>query len=74
MSTGSGSESKSSEPDFNPNSSSNGWGKARGVVLKSLVLIGGALLLKRLTKSTTRWDHARIVAQSLAGEKVISNS
>lgn len=51
-------------------SDSNGWSKARGVVLKSLVLIGGALLLKRLTKSTTRWDHARIVADSLSGEKV----
>ncbi|XP_051136033.1 chromophore lyase CRL, chloroplastic [Andrographis paniculata] len=50
-------------------SGSNGWGKARGVVLKTLVLIGGALLLKRLTKSTTRWDHTRIVADSLAGEK-----
>lgn len=51
-------------------SDSNGWSKARGVVLKSVVLIGGALLLKRLTKSTTRWDHARIVADSLSGEKV----
>ncbi|KAG6418242.1 hypothetical protein SASPL_120443 [Salvia splendens] len=50
-------------------SGSNGWTKARGVVLKTLVLMGGALLLKRLTKSTTRWDHARIVADSLAGEK-----
>ncbi|XP_041995202.1 chromophore lyase CRL, chloroplastic-like [Salvia splendens] len=50
-------------------SASNGWTKARGVVLKTLVLMGGALLLKRLTKSTTRWDHARIVADSLAGEK-----
>ncbi|KZV46466.1 hypothetical protein F511_10571 [Dorcoceras hygrometricum] len=48
---------------------SNGWNKARGVVLKALVLIGGALLLKRVTKSTTRWDHTRIVADSLAGEK-----
>ncbi|KAK4375499.1 hypothetical protein RND71_006176 [Anisodus tanguticus] len=57
-----GSDSKS-----DPNS--NGWSRARGAVLKSLVLIGGALLLRRLTKSTTRWDHARIVAESLNGEK-----
>ncbi|KAL8042864.1 hypothetical protein ABFX02_09G079900 [Erythranthe guttata] len=62
MCTGSGS---GSEPD----SGSNGWSKAPGVVLKALVLVGGALLLKRLTKSTTRWDHTRIVADSLAGEK-----
>ncbi|PON97481.1 Chromophore lyase CpcT/CpeT [Trema orientale] len=49
--------------------SSGGWGVARGLVVKTLVLIGGALLLKRLTKSTTRWDHARLVARSLSGEK-----
>ncbi|EXB79432.1 Chromophore lyase CpcT/CpeT 3 [Morus notabilis] len=46
-----------------------GWNKARGMVVKTLVLIGGALLLKRLTKSTTRWDHARLVSRSLSGEK-----
>lgn len=50
-------------------SGTNGWSRARGVVLKTLVLIGGALWLKRMTKSTTRWDHTRIVAESLAGEK-----
>ncbi|KAI8529294.1 hypothetical protein RHMOL_Rhmol12G0213900 [Rhododendron molle] len=50
-------------------SDSNGWSRARGLVLKTLVLIGGAVLLKRLTKSTTRWDHTRIVAQSLSGVK-----
>lgn len=43
--------------------------RARGVVMKTLLLIGGALLLKRLTKSTTRWDHTRLVAQSLTGQK-----
>ncbi|CAI9283698.1 chromophore lyase CRL, chloroplastic [Lactuca sativa] len=47
----------------------SGWSRARGLVVKTLVLIGGALLVKRLTKSTTRWDHARIVSQSIAGEK-----
>ncbi|KAF8400086.1 hypothetical protein HHK36_015961 [Tetracentron sinense] len=50
-------------------SDSNGWSRARGLVLKTIVLIGGALLLKRLTKTTTRWDHARIVSQSLSGQK-----
>ncbi|XP_047269787.1 chromophore lyase CRL, chloroplastic isoform X4 [Capsicum annuum] len=64
MCTGSDSASDSKS---DPNS--NGWTRARGAVLKSLVLIGGALLLRRLTKSTTRWDHARIVAESLNGEK-----
>lgn len=58
-----------SDSKSDPNS--NGWSRARGAVLKSLVLIGGALLVRRLTKSTTRWDHARIVAQSLSGEKVL---
>ncbi|TYH42172.1 hypothetical protein ES332_D11G045300v1 [Gossypium tomentosum] len=53
----------------NSESDSNGWSRARGLVVKTLVLIGGALLLKRFTKSTTRWDHARIVARSLSGEK-----
>jgi len=43
--------------------------RARGVVMKTLLLIGGALLLKRLTESTTRWDHTRLVAQSLTGQK-----
>ncbi|MQM12840.1 hypothetical protein Taro_045760 [Colocasia esculenta] len=49
--------------------SSGGGSRVRGLVLKALVLIGGALLLKRLTKATTRWDHARIVAEALSGEK-----
>lgn len=53
-------------------SESKGWGRAaRGVVIKALVLAGGALLLKRLTKSTTRWDHARFVSNSLSGEKAL---
>lgn len=50
---------------------SNGWNRAQGLVVKSLILLGGALMVKRLSKSTTRWDHARIVSQSLEGEKVI---
>ncbi|XP_050875105.1 chromophore lyase CRL, chloroplastic isoform X2 [Lathyrus oleraceus] len=48
---------------------SNGWNRARGLAFKALLFIGGALLVKRLRKSTTRWDHARLVAHSLTGEK-----
>ncbi|KAJ8452195.1 hypothetical protein Cgig2_006000 [Carnegiea gigantea] len=46
-----------------------GWSRARGFVIKTLVIIGGALLLRRLTKSKTRRDHARLVSHSLCGEK-----
>ncbi|ONK58620.1 uncharacterized protein A4U43_C09F14930 [Asparagus officinalis] len=46
-----------------------GGSRARSLALKALVLFGGALILKRLRKSTTRWDHARVVAESLSGEK-----
>ncbi|XP_078433936.1 crumpled leaf [Wolffia australiana] len=53
----------------NLDGSGEGAGRVRGLVLKALVLLGGAILLKRLTKATTRWDHARIVAESLSGEK-----
>lgn len=52
-------------------SNANGWGRAGGLMVKTVVLIGSAVLLKRLTKSETRWDHARIVADSLTGEKVL---
>ncbi|KAG9152438.1 hypothetical protein Leryth_015837 [Lithospermum erythrorhizon] len=58
-------EGSSSGQDPNPNN----WPEAQGVVLKSLVLLGGALLVKRLTKSTTRRDHSRLVSHSLAGQK-----
>ncbi|XP_071725070.1 chromophore lyase CRL, chloroplastic-like [Rutidosis leptorrhynchoides] len=47
----------------------NGWSIAQGLVVKTLVLIGGALLIKRFTKSKTRWDHAHFVSHSLSGEK-----
>lgn len=58
-----------SEPGGGSSDSSGGWSVARGLVVKTLVLIGGALVLKRLTKSTTRWDHARLVSRSISGEK-----
>jgi hypothetical protein len=47
-----------------------GGGAVRGAVLKALVVVGGVLLLRRLRRSTTRWDHARAVADALSGEKV----
>ncbi|KAF3790477.1 Chromophore lyase [Nymphaea thermarum] len=50
-------------------SAGNGRNKARGIVLKALALIGGAILLRKLTRSATRWDHARVVANALSGEK-----
>lgn len=53
-----------------PGSGGNGRRLARSLVIKGLCLVGGAFLLKHLTKTTTRRDHARIVAQSLSGEKV----
>lgn len=53
-------------------SAGNGRNKARGAILKALALIGGALLLRKLTRSATRWDHARVVANALSGEKVSS--
>ncbi|KAG0487441.1 hypothetical protein HPP92_009536 [Vanilla planifolia] len=38
-------------------------------VLKALVPCWRCASLKRLRRSTTRWDHARAVAQALSGEK-----
>lgn len=58
----------------NKDKEKGGWSRGRGLVLKTLFLIGGALLVKKFTKSTTRWDHARIVSRSLAGEKVPSTN
>ncbi|KMZ66965.1 Chromophore lyase CpcT/CpeT 3 [Zostera marina] len=44
-------------------------GGNRGWLLKGIVILGGAILLKKLTESTSRWDHAHVVADSLVGEK-----
>ena len=44
--------------------------KAPSSKLPALVVVGGVLLLRRLRRSTTRWDHARAVADALSGEKV----
>lgn len=46
-----------------------GWNRAKGFVVKTLIVIGGALLLRRLTKSKTRRDHAHLVSSSLSGQK-----
>ena len=54
--------------------SNGGWSKARGLVIKTLLVVGGALFIRRLTKSITRRDHARFVSHSLSGEKVYSAS
>ncbi|XP_045083741.1 chromophore lyase CRL, chloroplastic isoform X3 [Aegilops tauschii subsp. strangulata] len=44
-------------------------GIVRGALLKALVVFGGVILIRRLRRSTTRWDHARAVADALSGEK-----
>ena len=55
----------------NPGGTGGGVGGiVRGAVLKALVVFGGVLLIRRLRRSTTRWDHARAVADALSGEKV----
>jgi hypothetical protein len=55
----------------NPSGTGGGVGGiVRGAVLKALVVFGGILLIRRLRRSTTRWDHARAVADALSGEKV----
>lgn len=72
-------ESYSLGESFKGNDSSDGSGNnggsggrgrmVLGLVIKAACLIGGAFLLRKLTKSTTRRDHARAVAQALTGEK-----
>lgn len=71
-------ESYNLSATYKANGSNNGSGAGgggggrmvRGLVIKAACVIGGAFLLRKLTKTTTRWDHARTVAQSLSGEKV----
>jgi len=50
--------------------SSSGRSRARNVFIKALCVVGGALLVRKLTQPTT--DHARIVADALTGEKFSS--
>ncbi|KAM0934820.1 putative chromophore lyase CpcT/CpeT [Dioscorea sansibarensis] len=49
--------------------SSGGGIQAHGLLLKALMLVGGALFLKRLRKSRTRWDNARVVAKAFQGRR-----
>jgi hypothetical protein len=64
-------ESPMGSGEDNPGGTSGGVGGiVRGAVLKALVVFGGVLLIRRLRRSTTRWDHARAVADALSGEKV----
>jgi hypothetical protein len=58
-----------SPPGGGPHGDGNGRRLVCSIVIKAACLLGGAYLLKRLTKTTTRRDHSRIVAQSLSGEK-----
>lgn len=60
--------------DGEPSNGGGGRSRLPGVVFKALLVFGGLALLKRLRKSTTRWDHARAVADALSGEKVLIDS
>ena len=49
----------------------NGGKSLRNLVFSALGLLGGALIIRKLTKDTKLWDdHTRKVADSLSGEKV----
>ncbi|CAM6008546.1 unnamed protein product [Sphagnum balticum] len=61
--------SNNSDANGNRNGGGGGGRMVRGLVIKAVCLIGGAFLLRKMTKTTTRRDHARMVAQSLSGEK-----
>eukprot|EP00245_Coleochaete_scutata_P007141 TRINITY_DN22242_c0_g1_i1.p1 TRINITY_DN22242_c0_g1~~TRINITY_DN22242_c0_g1_i1.p1 ORF type:complete len:294 (-),score=30.46 TRINITY_DN22242_c0_g1_i1:634-1515(-) len=50
-------------------SGTNGRRMVRSLLVKAMWVLGGAYALRKLTKRTSRWDHARIVGQSLSGEK-----
>jgi hypothetical protein len=55
----------------NPSGTGGGVGGiVRGAVLKALVVFGGILLIRRLRRSTTQWDHACTIADALLSEKV----
>eukprot|EP00250_Pteridium_aquilinum_P008886 c18282_g1_i1 orf=176-910(+) len=63
-----------SKPDSSPLPSKDdahtGGGRAvPNLVLTALGLLGGALLLRKLTQSSPHWDHRRKVTDALTGEK-----
>ncbi|KAH7294084.1 hypothetical protein KP509_28G055600 [Ceratopteris richardii] len=55
--------------NVNGGNHNNGGRIVRSLVVKSLCALGAAFLLRKLTKTTTRWDHSRAVAEALSGEK-----
>ncbi len=65
-----GAQSHNNSSNNNNGGGNNGGGMVKGLVIKAACLVGGAFLLRKLTKTTTRRDHARMVAQCLTGEKV----
>ncbi|CAM6040908.1 hypothetical protein BDL97_10G034900 [Sphagnum fallax] len=64
-----GAQSHNNSSNNNNGGGNNGGGMVKGLVIKAACLVGGAFLLRKLTKTTTRRDHARMVAQCLTGEK-----
>lgn len=65
---GTNAESASS-PAKSKDDGGSGGRTARNLVVTALGLLGGALLLRKLSKSTPPWDHPRKVADALVGEK-----
>ncbi|GBG62483.1 hypothetical protein CBR_g30803 [Chara braunii] len=43
------------------------------LMVKALCIVGGALVLRKLTKRQHKWDHVKSVAQALCGEKFSSD-
>ena len=64
----SGEDKPAAIPDSNGQNS--GTPDMKGIAVKAALFFGGVYLVRRLTKRTTRWDHAKTVSQALAGEKV----
>ncbi|KAI5078587.1 hypothetical protein GOP47_0006258 [Adiantum capillus-veneris] len=56
-------------PPTNKDDHGSGGRTARNLVVTALGLLGGALLLRKLSKSTPPWDHPRKVSDALVGEK-----
>lgn len=57
-------------PSNDGNDGGDGQGKIiRGFAIKALALLGGAFLIRRLTKRATRFDHTRKAVETFCGEK-----
>lgn len=68
----SGEDKPAAIPDSNGQNS--GTPDMKGIAVKAALFVGGVYLVRRLTKRTTRWDHAKTVSQALAGEKVCGDT